>query len=60
MLKIEKMYSITVDKIQNKTQHETSRGFVMSMRGQLISKEYQSMVLYATTKVENMSATQMI
>ena len=35
---------ITVERQQNKIEHDTKRGFIMSMRGQLISKEYQSMV----------------
>ncbi len=35
---------ITVEWQQNKIEHDTKRGFIMSMRGKLISKEYQSMV----------------
>lgn len=31
-------------KPKRKIQYDTKRGFIMSMRGQLISKEYQSMV----------------
>ena len=31
-------------KPKRKIQYDTKRGFIMSMRGQLISKEYQNMV----------------